>query len=67
MKREKPKKMVTLISSKSKQPLIRSVKDTRNLPCRCGSGKKTKKCCGNDYEKYYSNKLPTKNVEECES
>lgn len=23
----------------------------RNLPCSCGSGKKTKKCCGNEADK----------------
>ena len=25
--------------------------NNRNKPCQCGSGKKTKKCCGNEAEK----------------
>lgn len=37
--------MVTVISSKSGQPLVRD-KQQRNALCDCGSNKKCKKCCG---------------------
>ena len=43
---------VTLISPKEKGTQIRSRKQNRNDKCACGSGKKSKNCCGSD-TKYY--------------
>lgn len=38
-------------------------KQLPNAPCRCGSGKKAKKCCGTDTTYYYS-KLNEKQLKE---
>jgi len=32
------------------------VKQERNSPCKCGSGKKAKSCCGTDFEYFTKNK-----------
>ena len=37
-------------TSIKKQPVIKKEKVGRNDPCPCGSGKKYKKCCGEDGE-----------------
>jgi len=46
------KRMVTIISPKSKNPLFVE-KQKRNDKCSCGSGKKVKNCCG-EKENYYT-------------
>lgn len=33
---------------------MRSMKINRNDPCKCGSGKKAKNCCGCDTRLFYS-------------
>ena len=38
---------------------FRSVKTDRNAPCKCGSGRKSKLCCGVEV-KYYHSKPPPK-------
>jgi hypothetical protein len=35
----------------------------RNAPCKCGSGKKAKNCCGTNKDYYYS-KLTEKQIEQ---
>ena len=37
---------------------FRTVKINRNDPCRCGSGKKAKNCCGVETKMYYSKETP---------
>lgn len=37
---------------------FRSQKFNRNDPCRCGSGKKQKNCCGDETKFYYSKETP---------
>jgi len=46
------KRMVTLISPNSKVPLFVK-KQKRNDKCICGSGKKSKNCCGKK-ENYFT-------------
>jgi len=33
---------------------FRTVKINRNTPCKCGSGKKAKNCCGTETKIYHS-------------
>jgi hypothetical protein len=55
MKKEKRK--VTIVTSKDRNnKTLGSVKIGRNELCKCGSGKKAKKCCGNLTD-YYSIKI----------
>lgn len=42
---KKEKRIVTLFYNPNGKPL-RAEKQDRNAPCKCGSGKKAKKCCG---------------------
>ncbi|WP_367179854.1 SEC-C metal-binding domain-containing protein [uncultured Rikenella sp.] len=50
-----PVRYTTCIQPKSGYNLLVSKKVGRNAPCRCGSGKKAKHCCGAE-TKYYSAK-----------
>ena len=45
-------RMVTLISPKEKGTQLHARKQNRNDKCSCGSGKKSKNCCGSD-PRYY--------------
>lgn len=48
---ERQDKIIELISScYQKEAPWGAIKDGRNDPCPCGSGKKYKKCCINKYE-----------------
>jgi uncharacterized protein YchJ len=48
------KRMVTVISAKAGySDTLNAEKTSRNAKCKCGSGKKAKKCCGVE-TKYYS-------------
>lgn len=49
----KEKRMVTIHVGDG-SPII-TTKPYRNVPCRCGSGKKQKNCCG-DVTSFYSSK-----------
>ena len=37
---------------------LRAVKQDRNALCKCGSGKKSKNCCGEDLKYYHSQDDP---------
>lgn len=37
---------------------IRSRTINRNQPCECGSGKKSKKCCGSETKYFHQEKNP---------
>lgn len=37
---------------------FRTIKVNRNDPCRCGSGKKAKSCCGTETRMYHSKPTP---------
>ena len=47
-----PKRMVTFLSGNGSP--MSSQKQQRNESCKCGSGKKAKKCCGCDTEYYHT-------------
>lgn len=53
------KRMITLLSSKTGQPLVAD-KQQRNAKCDCGSGKKAKKCCGATHKYYDTGKIKKK-------
>lgn len=41
-----PQKWKKVVTSTRNTPQVKSTKVGRNDPCRCGSGRKFKKCCG---------------------
>lgn len=43
---------------------FRSVKPDRNAPCKCGSQKKQKACCGVESKYFHSKPPPKSNFEE---
>lgn len=60
------KRMVKIISGDG-SPIVTRTPE-RNLKCRCGSGKKTKNCCGTE-TRYYSTKpqRPSENIKVAEA
>ncbi|MCX6222450.1 MAG: SEC-C metal-binding domain-containing protein [Bacteroidia bacterium] len=60
MNREK--RMVKIYSGNGSP--FKTIKTNRNDPCQCGSGKKSKKCCGTETKFYHSKVKPKTDLEE---
>lgn len=56
--------MATLINGNG-FPIV-SRKQQPNNPCKCGSGKKAKKCCGADADYFYTKLNPKQEREKAE-
>lgn len=57
------KRKVQLISPQKGFTGLVKEKQGRNELCRCGSGKKTKRCCGNDTVYYSREKQQIEDIE----
>lgn len=57
------KRKVEMISPKAGYTGFISKKTMRNEKCKCGSGKKAKKCCATE-TRYYSRQIDGKTIEQ---
>ena len=52
----KEKRLVTIYAGNGRP--ITVTKQSRNTPCKCGSGKKAKNCCGTEAQYYNTRPTP---------